>query len=203
MSYRPLSNNAYFDHSWLPKKTVHTSKSDPLRVDWLPKRVLGLKGRVGMTSAPGKCNEDGVHGAHRRSMKADLDVLVALDTQSVLTLMEPQELIQNAMGKLEAALHAHGIKWRHFPIQDLSIPTSLSKFRDVLLGVRDSLSAGHNVVVHCRGGHGRTGLAVACLVTDFGYDAETAIKIVRSARKGTIHNDAQADFVRLYANDRA
>jgi protein-tyrosine phosphatase len=184
------------------KEPVRTSTTHPLKVDWVPRTVLGTKGRVGMTFAPGKCNEHGVTGIHRRSMDEDLARLVDERTHVLVTLMEPLELIENAMGGLEQALTERSIQWMHFPIRDLSIPTSLHGLRALLRNVRSELEIRRNVVVHCRGGHGRTGLVVACLLTDFEYEADTAIKIVRSARKGTIHNEAQADFVRLYANDR-
>ncbi len=183
------------------KRLVQTSVTDPLVVDWLPKDVLSTKGRLGMTSAPGKCHEKGVTGIHRRSMDADLSVLVAKHTRVVVTLMEPLELVENSMGGIEIELQTRGISWIHCPIRDLSIPTSLRDLRAKIAEVRAHMTAGRHVVVHCRGGHGRTGLFVACVLTEFGHDAGTAIKLVCAARKGTIHNDAQADFVHLYANE--
>lgn len=184
------------------KSAVQTSVTHPLHVDWMPKDVLGTKGRVGMTSAPGKCHENGITAVHRRSMDVDLKVLTAKHTNMLVTLMEPLELMDNSMGGLAVELEKRGIKWLHFPIRDLSIPTSLRGLRAAVVDVFEQVTAGRHVVVHCRGGHGRTGLFVACLLTEFGHDAGSAIKLVRAARKGTIHNDAQADFVHLYANER-
>ncbi len=60
----------------------------------------------------------------------------------------------------------------------------------------ERLRAGKSVVIHCRGGLGRTGLLAAACLRALGVDAERAIAIVRAARPGTIENEAQAAFVR-------
>lgn len=179
---------------------VHTSITDPLHIDWVPSKLFGTRGRVGMTSAPGKCNEYGTHGTHRRSMTADLACVQAAKIHTVVTLMEARELTANSMNSLQSDLLQLGIRWVHYPIQDLSIPSEIHQLCALIEELQGVLRSGKRVLVHCRGGHGRTGLFVACMLVDAGHPPDEAIAHVRSARKGTIHNQAQEDFVRLYAD---
>ena len=176
---------------------VFTSQSHPLVIDWLPAELHKSAGAVGMTSAPGKRTEHGIHGAHRRSMTADLAQLAGADL--LVTLMEMGELLDCGMSDLELAARARGLGWEHHPIRDLSIPADLRAFHETVRSVCGLVRRNRKrVVVHCRGGHGRTGLFVACMLTRFGYTAAASIELVRATRKGTIHNAAQEDFVHLF-----
>ena len=51
-------------------------------------------------------------------------------------------------------------------------------------------------MVACRGGLGRTGTAVACLLVDGGVAPAEAIARVRAARPGTVERRVQEEFVR-------
>ena len=62
------------------------------------------------------------------------------------------------------------------------------------------LSHGERVVVHCRGGLGRTGTFVAELLMRHGYNSIKAIKTVRAARPGAIETRAQLDYLLNHAD---
>ena len=180
-------------------KVTHTSESHPIEVDWVPSWALGSKGRLGMTFAPGKRNKKGTHGEHLRSMAKDLDRLTKkYGTGMLVTLMEEAELRENEMSGLFDELTARGVKPCWLPIRDLSFPVSVKHTARTVAAILAALHDGVNVVVHCRGGHGRTGLLVACVLTAVGHEVADAIKITRAARKGTIHNAAQEDFIALF-----
>lgn len=67
-----------------------------------------------------------------------------------------------------------------FPIEDLGIPKDLELFNETI----DTLSKiihGNNqdkIYIHCRGGHGRAGVIVACLMAKYySIDSKEAIKL--------------------------
>jgi protein-tyrosine phosphatase len=62
--------------------------------------------------------------------------------------------------------------------------------------LRRILREGGRIVLHCRGGLGRTGLVAARLLIEFGMAPQEAIRRVRAARPGAIQTREQEDYVR-------
>lgn len=77
---------------------------------------------------------------------------------------------------------AHGMSFLSFPVLDREVPESQSEFARVLERLDGELSQGHNVVMHCRQGIGRTGLAAACLLMGRGISTQTALDRLSAAR---------------------
>ena len=73
------------------------------------------------------------------------------------------------------------------------------RFESTVRDIVQRLEQGQNVVVHCRGGLGRTGTVTACVLVALGrHSADEAIGAVRQTRKGTVQTREQEDFVRLF-----
>ena len=51
------------------------------------------------------------------------------------------------------------------------------------------------MLLHCRGGIGRTGTIAARLLVEFGFKPADAIALVRRTRPGTIETSAQEQYV--------
>jgi protein-tyrosine phosphatase len=69
--------------------------------------------------------------------------------------------------------------------------------------IHDGVVAGENVVVHCVGGLGRSGLTAACWLVSDGMSAAGAIDEVRRVRSPrAVETAAQADFVASYQASR-
>ena len=58
------------------------------------------------------------------------------------------------------------IQYLSFPIQDNSVPSQVPAFLDFLKRIQELLLCDSNkIYVHCRGGHGRSGIVVASLLS--------------------------------------
>jgi len=88
----------------------------------------------------------------------------------------------------------HDIALHHVPIPDMAPPG----FDQALLLCRASeacIRRGGAVAMHCHGGLGRTGVALAAVLAWFGDSAGDAIARVRAAQPRAIQSDAQHRFV--------
>jgi protein-tyrosine phosphatase len=96
---------------------------------------------------------------------------------------------------LADAMAAAGVDLVRFPIPDMDVTTDRDGLRRVLDDVLARLRGGQCVAVACRGGLGRTGTIVACLLRDAGLDGDEAIALTRASRHDTIERQSQVDFV--------
>ena len=62
----------------------------------------------------------------------------------------------------------------------------------------NTLIEGGRVVVHCRGGLGRSGIVAALLLIEAGIASRAAVDSVREARSGAIETIQQEAYVRGY-----
>jgi protein-tyrosine phosphatase len=180
---------------------VGTSESDPIQVDFLPEDEVGTPGRLGMTFAPGMW-AGSVGGRWERDLAADMRALEEEHEANVLvSLMEKHEYRGYQIPELLEKDTIGGIEILRFAIKDMGVPQEAEseRFQTFVKYVVQRLEQGQNVVVHCRGGLGRTGTLAACvLVALRQHTAREAINAVRAARKGTVQTREQEDFVWLF-----
>lgn len=131
---------------------------------------------------------------------ADVREIVAWRPAAVLTLVTASELHKHGTKDLAAELAGHAIAWVHIPIEDFQAPDASFDAAWVTRGpaLLTHLTDGRNVLVHCRGGHGRCGTVAARLLIDAGHDPDTAIAMVRAARPGAIETAGQEAYLRAH-----
>jgi protein-tyrosine phosphatase len=180
---------------------VGTSETDPILVDFLPDGEVGTPGRLGMTFAPGMW-AGSVRGRWERDLATDLQALEEKhETNVLVSLMEDHEYHGYRIPELLERDRLGSIEILRFAIKDMDVPheTESERFQAFVQDVVQRLVRGQNVVAHCRGGLGRTGTLVACVLIALGrHTADEAIAAVREARKGTVQTREQEDFVRLF-----
>lgn len=174
-----------------------------MHVNWIDAAAVpeGARwtGRVGMTFLPGK-REHGLSGHHWRDLDVDVGRLRAVESvDAFVLLVEDHELQATSTSDIAAAMERHGIELTRFPIADAGVPRDVEAFKVLVASTLERLRAGQTVVVACRGGLGRTGTLVACLLQEGGIGAEAAIELTRRSRRGTIETAGQERFVRAWS----
>jgi protein-tyrosine phosphatase len=184
-------------------RTIRTSDSDPIRVDWLTDLDLApWRGKIGLTFAPGKIGPANYGAPWKRDLNKDLDRLVGeYGIELLVCLMESHELQQWKIEGLFEAAQRRKIIAVHEPVVDLTPPTLAQAGRLVELSIATA-RAGRNLAIHCRGGLGRTGTVAACCYVALGIEPADAIQRVRAARPGSIENVEQERFVDAFSAAR-
>jgi protein-tyrosine phosphatase len=153
-----------------------------------------LPGKVALAARPrgGEWLEDEILAWQRDGVDAIF---------SLLTEAEEREL---DISQEAAEARAHGMSFYSFPIQDREVPASEARLAQSIEQVDRELTRGRNVVVHCRQGIGRSGLAAACLLLRHGIDPETAVRRLTAARGIPVpETDEQRRWIDHYAESFA
>jgi hypothetical protein len=107
-----------------------------------------------------------------RGIVTFIDLTTVADANRGLLPYEPHFAEVDEAGAL-------GLKRHSFEIPDMDIPAGPEVMHGVLDLIRAEIAAGRTCYVHCWGGIGRTGTAVACWLREEGMDAETALAEVQ------------------------
>lgn len=90
----------------------------------------------------------------------------------------------------------------HAPIKNYGVPESMSGFHKSITVMREVLEDRGQVLAGCYGGHGRTGIGLACLASL--YDVESPVEFVRNKYcPRAVETEGQGQFVRDYQRNYA
>ena len=119
---------------------------------------------------------------------------------AVLSLLTPEEQNELELQNEAREVQGQGLRFSSFPIPDLQVPRSEAKLAETLKNVTANLSAGKNVLIHCRQGIGRTGIIAACLLIQSGMSPGAAVELVSAARGMVVPETAeQREWIERYA----
>ena len=197
----------------MPSKT---SRTHPLRVDTINlidvPALAGIPGAMGLTFCPGKVHH-GIYGKWDRNLETDIDVIQKWGADIWVNTMEISDMVSVGIDpeEFESTIQRKipNICYIHFPIIDGGVPDFVSSkyWQDVLSPeLQNHLRNGKKILIHCRGGLGRTGTIAARLLVDHGVSCgggtcgisvEDAMSIVRKCRNGAIENSTQENWVSL------
>lgn len=151
-------------------------------------------GSLGLTLCPGK--KDPTSNWNRDLVK-DLQVIRHWGATTVVTLIEDHEFQMLGVQTIAQDVRALGMSWLHLPIVDVSIPDH--RFEDVWViegpKLHKRLDAGERILIHCRGGLGRTGLVAGRILVERGCNPKIAVQRVRAVRPHAIETSAQERYV--------
>lgn len=161
------------------------TESIPLEETKFPIATLYLEGggRIGVCPLPGSQGD----------LAADLTVVKQWKPAIVLSMTETPEMEACGSDNLGSLLADAGIDWKHLPIRDFGGPVGASAAAwprmSVLLNAY--LDRGAGVLIHCRGGQGRSGMIALRLLVGRGEDAEAALHRLRHTRPGAVETEEQ------------
>lgn len=123
-------------------------------------------------------------GSKGVSLPDSIGQLKAAGATAVITLMPTHELQQNDAERIDAVCEALGLAWYQLPIEDDCAPEQAfeAAFAEHKAAILALLQAGKKVIIHCKGGSGRTGLMAAILMTQLGYSPTEAQTLVQQLR---------------------
>ncbi len=172
--------------------------TDPIEVGWI------VDGRIGLTFAPGKQGPSFFGPPWKRDLRADLDRLASFGVRTLVSLMEEHELKTFAIPDLREVARERSIVVERFPVPDGGVPADLGKLRQLVDLVLLREAAGHVVILHCRGGLGRSGTLGGCVLVALGHTPDQALAILDRARGPHCpENDVQRDLIRRFAAEIA
>ncbi len=135
------------------------------------------------------CRIPGGTGAYQ----ADLRHINEWKPSLVLSMTTPPEHDMVGARTLGSDIQSMASRWCHLPVPDYSTPTPavLAKWPKASQAARKALDGGGRVLVHCRGGSGRSGMAVLRLMIETGEPPHAALKRLRAVRPSAVETDAQ------------
>lgn len=168
-------------------------ESDSLRVDWLPSKHT-KPARLGLTILPGRADRE-------RDLDQDLQSLKEQGVQAVVCLVPLDELERYGVKHLLQAYRDCGFSVLHAPVVDQKV-CSPRELAEMINWIEEHLSNGQSVMVHCVGGLGRSGFALAGFLVSRGVDWEKAIQIVRESRSPrAVETPLQEQAVQEFARE--
>lgn len=122
----------------------------------------------------------------------------AWGADAVVTLLEEHEFALLGVPEFPEVMCKQSFQWFCLHIRDSDIPDERFEIAwpRVLKELENILKAGGGVVMHCRGGLGRTGLVAARLLVEEGMPPDEAIALVRRVRPGSIETWEQESYIR-------
>ncbi len=177
---------------------MNTSKSGPLRVDFVLASSHGLPGRLGLTFAPGKRD-----WKWARDLATDLDTLrIDYRVDVLVSLLEDFEFGMLGIPNLVEEASARNFRVVRFPIQDghAPDPERMPDWVDLITAIVAEVAAGRVVAIHCRGGLGRAGTAGASFLVARGISPARAIAQIREVRSpAAVESRAQEEWIEAFA----
>ena len=135
------------------------------------------------------CQMPGLNGHYAD----DLDHLRDWKPALAITMTTEMELMQHGAATLGADFQAMGTRWVHLPVDDFGVPDARisQAWKAVSPQVMSALKGGGRVLVHCKGGCGRSGMIVLRLMVDAGEEPLEALRRLRAVRPCAVETEAQ------------
>ncbi|MGR3679296.1 MAG: protein-tyrosine phosphatase family protein [Paracoccaceae bacterium] len=131
----------------------------------------------------------GASGEYRTDLRHICDWKPGL----VISMTTTAEMEAAGAASLGQDVQRAASRWVHLPLEDFTAPDTeiLNQWPEVSHMVRKALVGGGRVLVHCKGGCGRSGMVALRLMIECGEAPAQALARLRSIRPCAVETDAQ------------
>jgi protein-tyrosine phosphatase len=134
-------------------------------------------------------------------LKQELTKWREQNIDTIVSLLTTEEVGEFSLEAEAGDARRHGIQFVAIPVQDRQVPESEKAIESVVHKLDTTLSAGRNVLIHCRQGIGRSGLLAACLLINRGSTADEAVEELSKVRNTPVPETAeQRQWINRYAS---
>lgn len=172
-------------------RTAHLQDAEPmarLRQLTLPASISGALWLTGLPDSDVR-------------LRRFLDETAAQSISQLVILTEDHE-IRDLAPAYERLLLSSGLAFSvmRLPIRDFDVPESVLGFRREAQRISKALERGERIVVHCRGGIGRTGMMACAVLCELGMQIDEAIGLVAAAGSKCETAEQTAFLLRAFGN---
>ena len=137
-------------------------------------------------------------GTRGEALPDALNRLKDTGASTLVTLLSNEELDQLGVSDLGTVATDLGLHWAQLPIEDDCAPEAPFEQAFTIQGdaLLQRLTAGETLVIHCRGGTGRTGLMAAILLLNAGMDGAEVRSRIQSVRPKALTIETQLAWLK-------
>ena len=123
----------------------------------------------------------------------DLEHIKGWKPAFVVTLVTHVELVEAGIPDLGPDIQDKGARWIHLPVADFGTPNAsfVLRWPELSAQALRALSGGGKVLVHCKGGCGRSGMVALRLMIEAGEAPDEALERLRSVRPCAVETNEQ------------
>lgn len=128
--------------------------------------------------------------------EADIEHLRDLQPSYAISLTTLAEMVAAGAEHIGADFQESGTRWEHLPILDYSVPDEafMREWPRVSQTARQALTGKGRVVVHCKGGCGRSGMVALRLMIESGIAPDDALAQLRAIHPQAVETDEQMEW---------
>ncbi|BCE00305.1 tyrosine-protein phosphatase [Marinicellulosiphila megalodicopiae] len=148
-------------------------------------------GQLLLTPCPGTKDID---------LKQSLIELNQAGATAAITLMLENEIYELAVTELSQICDELEMQWFHLPIVDEGAPEAVFEklWQQYQNEIHAILNDNESIVIHCKGGSGRTGVVAAKILLERGADFKTTIDTIKSLRPSAFTHDVQVAYIEQF-----